>query len=82
MLAQRKDASGQPLPLSSEMSKQGHHLSFKRERGISGAPIGRRVHGEKKRRRSVINYLPKVSGSAVSAIPASSSLSGAAAAAQ
>jgi hypothetical protein len=58
MLAQSKDARGQPLLVSNELSEHGHNLSFER---LLGSIIGRTdllaEFTAEKYRRSAINYL-------------------------
>jgi hypothetical protein len=62
-LAQSKDAHGQPLLVSNELSEQGHNLSFER---LFGSIVGRTdlvaEFTAEKYRRSAINYLQSFVG--------------------
>ena len=66
MLTERKDASGQPLLLSNEISGAGRNLSFEREHGkIIGRLDTLAAVIDEKYRRGIIGYLHGLAGGAL-----------------
>lgn len=63
MLAQRRDASGQPLLLADEIGAQGRNLSFEREFGkvVARLDLLAQVSSEKYR-RAVVSYVQNLLG--------------------